>query len=109
VNDAAPCDHVMVWTTVDDASAAESIAAGLVEESLAACVQRIAIESTYRWKGKIENAKEFLLLAKTKSQLAPKVAEFIRARHPYELPEIVTTPIVDGLKPYLQWISDETR
>jgi len=100
--------HVMVWTTIDDEVAAERLAASLVEHSLAACVQRIPIQSIYRWKGEVENANEFLLIAKTKSELAPKVAEFIRGQHPYELPEIITVPIIGGLTPYLQWISDET-
>jgi periplasmic divalent cation tolerance protein len=103
-----PDELVVVTTTVDSEKAARDLAAALVDARLAACVQCVPIHSTYRWKGAVESAAEFLLMAKTRASLAGSLAAFVRGRHSYELPEIVVTPIVGGLAPYLQWIRDET-
>jgi periplasmic divalent cation tolerance protein len=99
---------VVVSTTVEDESAGEKMAAAIVEARLAACVQVTNVSSTYRWKGAVENAKEFLLLAKTRACLAGKLVDFVRSRHSYELPEITVMPICGGLKGYLDWIVEET-
>lgn len=103
-----PGELVVVTTTVDSEKAAREMAAALVDARLAACVQCVPIHSTYRWKGTVESASEFLLMAKTQASLAGRLEEFIRSRHSYELPEIAVTPIVGGLAPYLRWIRDET-
>lgn len=100
---------VVVSTTVDNAKKAKAIAGRIVAQRLAACVQQIPVHSVYRWKGRIESASEYLLLAKTRAALAPELAAFIRKIHPYELPEILVTPITGGLAGYLEWIAAETR
>lgn len=105
----AVADCVVVSTTVDSAGKAKALAGRIVEERLAACVQRVPVQSVYRWKGKVESASEYLLLAKTRAELARELAAFIRKIHPYELPEIVVTPITGGLAAYLGWIRRETR
>jgi periplasmic divalent cation tolerance protein len=79
-----------------------------VENRLAACVQFTSIDSIYRWKGAVESASEYVLLAKTRSDLADDLVSFIRANHSYEVPEITVMPIAGGLPEYLSWISDET-
>ncbi|HZM52800.1 MAG TPA: divalent-cation tolerance protein CutA [Vicinamibacteria bacterium] len=89
---------------------AERIARALVEERLAACVNVVpGVVSIYRWKGKVEQEAELLLVIKT---LAPRV-EALKARllelHPYELPEVVVLPIGGGHAPYLAWIEDQVR
>ena len=99
---------VIVTTTVGDEKAAANLAAAIVDARLAACVQCLPVHSTYRWKGARESAAEFLLLAKTRAALAERLTAFIREAHSYELPEIVVTPIVGGLAPYLEWIRSET-
>ena len=101
-------EFIVVTTTVGSEREARELAAAVVGEKLAACVQCVPVHSTYRWKGVVESAAEFLLLAKTRASLADALTAFIRGRHSYELPEIVVTPIVGGLAPYLQWIRDET-
>lgn len=100
---------VVVTTAVGSRAVARRLAARLVREQWAACVQYFPITSTYRWKGEIETAAEFLLLVKTPARVSRRVVEFIRREHPYELPEITVTPIRGGLAGYLRWIDGETR
>jgi len=99
---ATPCQIVL--TTCPDAASAERIARALVEEKLAACVNMLPpMRSIYRWEGQIEDATEQLLVIKTAQQFAV-VRDRIRSLHPYELPEIITVPIADGLPDYLAWL-----
>lgn len=100
--------YVVVTTTVAKKTDAQKLARLILESRLAACVQCERIESVYRWKGKIESAAEFRLTAKTRAALVAPLQTFIRANHAYELPEIVVTPIVAGLPPYLEWVATET-
>ena len=102
-------EYGMVMTTVADAEAGQRLAAELVEQRLAACVQALPIQSTYRWKGAVQRDAEILLLIKTKAALYAEVEAFIRARHTYETPEIIHVPIVAGSAGYLQWLAAETR
>jgi len=91
-------------TCPDDASA-ERIAATLVEERLAACVNRVSgLLSIYRWQDAVEHANETLLLIKTSEARFDALAERLRALHPYELPEVIAVPIAKGLPEYLQWV-----
>lgn len=96
-----------VTTTVGSRDDAESLAALLVEEKLAACVQFWPISSVYRWKGQVESASEHLLVAKTRTSAVARLVSRIRENHSYELPEVLVTPIEDGSPDYLKWVSDE--
>ena len=99
----------IVTITVGDAKEALTIARTLVEEKLVACVQIIpGIRSIYRWKGEICDEEEKLLLMKTRSALFPALQDRIRQLHSYEVPEIVSFPIADGLPDYLNWVIDNT-
>lgn len=100
---------VIVTTTVDSETQAKTLAARIVEERLAACVQYTPIRSTYRWKGAVESAEEYLLFAKTRASLGEKLIGFIRKVHSYEVPEIIVTPVIAGCKIYLDWIEAETK
>jgi periplasmic divalent cation tolerance protein len=106
---AARRTFVAVVTTVDGRARAAKLARRIVEARLAACVQFFPIHSLYRWKGKVESAAEWMLLAKTKRELASELIAFIRRHHTYEVPEIVVTPITGGLRAYLDWIGAETK
>ncbi len=89
---------------------ARKIAAQLVEERLAACVQIVGpITSLYRWQGAVEEEKEFLLLIKSTEDLVPRIAELLDRIHPYEVPELIATPIVDGSAAYLGWLQDNLQ
>jgi len=98
----------VVSTTVAGLKTADRLANLIVHARLAACVQRVPVRSVYRWKGRIESAPEYLLLAKTRRPLVRKLSAFIRKNHSYELPEVTVMPITGGLAGYLDWIAEET-
>ncbi|WP_322761055.1 divalent-cation tolerance protein CutA [Frankia sp. Cr2] len=101
--------HLQAMTSIDSSEAAERIGRLLVERRLAACFQVLGpIRSTYRWQGEIEQADEWLCLAKTTTERFAELAQEIAQAHPYETPEIIATPIVHGLGDYLDWITAET-
>lgn len=99
-------EFVIVTTTVDDSGAAEAIARTAVERRLAACAGIVARRSVYRWKGALETADELAVELKTLASVAPALEAAIRELHPYELPEVVVTPIVGGSEAYLAWVRE---
>ena len=100
---------LLVLTNAPDLECAQLIARTLVEARLAACVNLLpAVRSIYRWQGQIEEATEIALLIKTTSQQVDSLQRAIVKLHPYDVPEIIATPIVAGYAPYLQWIATET-
>jgi periplasmic divalent cation tolerance protein len=100
---------ILVLTTVPDEKTGQEIGRTLVEQRLAACVNVLAqCSSVYRWHGKIETATEVPVLIKTVASRYPRVEAAIRANHPYELPEIVSVPVVAGLGEYLGWVAAES-
>ncbi|WP_239311867.1 MULTISPECIES: divalent-cation tolerance protein CutA [unclassified Frankia] len=101
--------HLQAVTSIDSPEAADRLGRLLVERRLAACVQVLGpIRSTYRWRGEIEQADEWLCLAKTTTDRFAELAREITQAHPYDTPEIIAMPIVDGLGDYLDWITAET-
>lgn len=104
-----PDPAVVVLIAAGSATEAQAIARHLVEQRLAACVQRTAISSTYRWQGKIEEADEILLLAKTRASLFPALEQAVLALHSYTVPEILCLPVSEGHAPYLDWLQAETK
>lgn len=100
---------IVVFCTCPDEASAERIATALVEERLAACVNRIpGIASTYRWQGKVCRDSEHLLVIKTTRERFDALRERIVALHPYELPEVIAVDIALGSAPYLEWIARAT-
>ena len=95
---------LQVTTTVGTRDAADRLAAELVAERFAACAQVVGpVQSTYRWAGRVERSEEWYChLKTTRARLGDLIAA-IRARHSYELPEIVAVPL-DGSEEYLRWI-----
>jgi periplasmic divalent cation tolerance protein len=103
-------DKIAVLTTCGSEEEARRIARGLVEARLAACVAAgPGTVSVYRWKGALEESKEWSLLIKTRRDLFPALCEEIRRLHSYETPEILALQIIDGAADYLQWMDDELR
>jgi periplasmic divalent cation tolerance protein len=99
----------VVYSTIDNIQDARRIANTLVEEQIVACVNIIPkIESIYRWKGKIENEEELVIIAKTTDQNVKKTIHRIKELHSYELPDIIVLPVIGGLKDYLDYITNET-
>jgi len=102
-------DILLVFTNLPDAEAAGKLASHLVEHRLAACVSILApCHSVYRWRGRVEEAGEVPLLAKTSATRYGALEAAIREHHPYELPEILAVPIGRGLPAYLAWVAAET-
>jgi periplasmic divalent cation tolerance protein len=105
----APPNTLLVITNLPDGYSAAQLASALIEARLAACVNILApCRSVYRWQGKLENAEETPVLIKTTAERFDALVQAIRARHPYELPEIIAVPISQGLPEYLAWVAAET-
>ena len=89
---------------------AAEISRQLVQERLAACVNIVpGLRSIYQWQGEICDDEEALLVIKTRAALFPALKDRVLALHPYEVPEVIALPIIEGHAPYLQWIEGETR
>lgn len=85
------------------------LATTLVEERLAACTNLIpALTSVYRWQDQVESSEEILLLIKTRKDCYARLEDRIKSLHPYELPEILSVPVENGLPDYLDWIDNCT-
>jgi periplasmic divalent cation tolerance protein len=98
---------LQVITATESREEAKIIARHLIDERLAACVQIIGpVESTYRWKNKVETAEEWICLIKTREDLYKKLEKAIVGLHSYETPEIIALPIIKGSADYLQWLDD---
>lgn len=103
-------DTRIVLCTVPDEVTAERISSALVEERLAACVNAVpGVASTYRWEGKVQHAREVLLVMKCAADRYPLLEARILALHPYTTPEVVALAIAAGSAPYLTWITESTR
>ena len=99
-------DVLLVFCTCPDEATGKQIAEKLVTENLAACVNRLPeLASTYLWQGTVEQNTETLLLIKTTSARFDALCARLFELHPYELPEIIATPVTKGLPQYLQWVS----
>jgi len=100
-------DYCIVLCTYPDQASAEAFANELVKNKLAACVNIVpGITSIYQWKGKLEKGQELLVVIKTKSAVFKAIETAILSHHPYELPEIISIPLINGLPNYLSWIDD---
>lgn len=102
--------NVVIFITVSGKEEADKIATKLVEEKLAACVNIIGnVESVFWWEGKIDRAKELLLVAKSTAEKVDEIIAAVKSLHSYEVPEIIALPISAGFKPYLNWINESVR
>ena len=93
----APCDK------------SASLARMLIDQHTAACVNVVPVRSYFRWKEEFCDEKEDLLIIKTTKEKAGEVIAAIKTHHPYELPEIIALPVIDGHLPYLEWVHRETK
>ena len=100
----------LILSTCPDADTAQRLARILVEERLAACVSLLpGAVSTYRWQGRVEQATEVQLLAKTPADRRDALMARLAELHPYELPEILAVETAAGLPAYLDWVTAERR
>ena len=89
----ADSNLIVIFCTAPEEASAEKLARGLVESRLAACVNAVrGVKSFYRWQAKIEADTEIQLIIKTQRARFDEVAAWIKANHPYEVPEIIALP-----------------
>lgn len=106
---AESAEVLLVFTNLPDEAAAQGLAQHLVESRLAACVNVLTpCQSIYRWEGAVKQASEVPLIIKTTVQRYPELEAVLRARHPYELPEIIAVPLARALPAYLDWVAAAT-
>jgi periplasmic divalent cation tolerance protein len=102
-------EMILIMNTCPDKESADKIGKTLVEKKLAACVTIMPTEkSIYRWQGKVEEDKEYLLLIKTKEKLFKRVEIHIKANHPHKVPEIIGHKIDKAEQFYKTWIERST-
>ena len=103
-------DKIVVLVTCKSARQAQTIARKLVEQRLAACgnVFEAPVRSIYRWKGKVDSAREYLLILKSSRRRFAALEKAVRRLHSYDVPEIIALPVVAGSRAYLGWISEST-
>jgi periplasmic divalent cation tolerance protein len=98
----------VVLVTAPDLASARSLARGLVERRLAACVNLLpGLESIYRWKGAVESSEEVLLLVKTAAGRLPALETYLEAEHPYDVPECIALQPARVERAYLDWLLAE--
>jgi periplasmic divalent cation tolerance protein len=99
---------ILLCTCPDDEVAAD-LSTRLVEQGLAACINRFpGLTSVYKWEGEMKSGTEVQLVIKTSAMAVDKLIEELQRLHPYELPEIIAVPITAGYGPYLDWIRKST-
>lgn len=102
-------EYLLVLATCPGHAVAAEIATAVIEQRLAACVNRIgAVQSWFRWNDRLEQEDEVLLLIKTTRARFPALQTAIGSLHPGEVPEIIAVPIVAGSAAYLAWLSEST-
>src|SRR5574341_1905180 len=101
-------EFIVVYVTTGSSAEGERFARTLVEEQLAACVNRSApIQSVYRWQGKVEESQEELLIIKTRREMFAALDRRIRELHSYSVPEIIAIPVLEGNGEYLRWLREQ--
>jgi len=101
-------EFIVVYVTTGSPAESEQIARTLVEERLAACVNRCApMQSVYRWQGKVEQSQEELLIVKSRRELYPALERRVRELHSYAVPEIIALPVLEGSAEYLRWLREQ--
>lgn len=98
---------IIIFITAANKKEASRIAAALLKERLAACVNVVGkIDSFFWWQGKIDNAGEYLLLVKSRKEKLASIVKLVKSLHSYETPEIIAVPVIAGEKKYLDWIDE---
>jgi periplasmic divalent cation tolerance protein len=96
---------IIAFSSCPDEASAQRLATALVQERLAACVNRLSgVNSTYFWDGRLQEDAEILLIIKTTAARLAALEARLKVLHPYELPELVAIPVTGGNERYLEWV-----
>jgi periplasmic divalent cation tolerance protein len=98
---------IIVMVSFPNREIALEIAKQLIEKRLIACAQFSAIESMYRWQNQLENSREVMMHAKSIHTYWPAIHASVKELHPYEVPEIIVTSILEIEPSYFQWMLEE--
>jgi periplasmic divalent cation tolerance protein len=102
-------DYLQVLVSIDSEDRAHALQRLILEQRAAACVQILCpISSAYRWRGKIEEAQQWLYLAKTRRSTYPRLESLVKENHSYDTPEIIAIPTFAGYAGYPDWVVAET-
>lgn len=101
----------VVLVTCGSIVEARRIASRIVTKRLAACVSIILgpVQSLYRWKGKVQSAREVLIIIKTNKARLAELEKEVRRLHSYDVPEVIVLSISSGSRKYLAWVQDSVR
>lgn len=100
-------DYFMVMTTINNEDSATGLAKQLVQIKLARCVQIIPrIRAIYHWDGELCDDDECLILIKTTRKNLDHLMRILPDLHPYDVPEILVSPVTSGHEPYLKWLDE---
>ena len=106
----ARAQALVVLVTVPTLREAKQLARLVVEQRVAACVNVIpGVASLFWWKGRVDQAKETLLIIKTTAKAFDALRRLVCAHHPYDVPEVIALPIQTGHRPYLTWVQESVR
>ncbi len=102
--------YCIVQCTTSNKEEAVKIAKSLVKKKLIACCNIIpAVTSVYKWKNKLQEYTEVLMIMKTETALFSHIETEIKKLHSYDIPEIICTPIINGSREYLDWLDEQTK
>ena len=103
-------EYLLIFSTCPDKATATSIAHALIKAKLAACVQiGQVVESIYHWDNQLCQSQEVPLQIKCRALDYDDVEQLIVQMHPYDVPELIATPISRSFRPYLQWIEETSQ
>jgi len=100
---------IVIFITTSSEEEARKVANQLLNQRKAACINIVSsIDSLFWWQGKLNSARESLLIIKTKESLLPEIINLVKEVHSYEIPEVIALPILGGNPDYLKWLNEET-
>ena len=103
-------NKIVILISTPSEEEAHRIADLLLNQRKAACINILPrVDSLFWWQGKLEEAKESLLIVKTRASLLPEVIALVKGAHSYQIPEIIALPILGGNEDYLKWIDSEVK
>jgi periplasmic divalent cation tolerance protein len=102
--------RVVIFVTTSSEAEARKVADLLLTKRKAACVNIVPrVDSSFWWQGKLDSARESLLIIKTKASLLPEIIDLVKKVHSYSVPDIIALPIIGGNEDYLKWIDSEVK